>query len=105
MKLIKDFIKPKGKKKYYKFSNDNQQMSKAYNIFNKLKQGKLKGKKLSLQELLFIDRMEELNEKCKLNQQRFNHDYKILHSVLLLNTVLYQKSIDINLTDIKKYKK
>ena len=103
MKLIKDFIKTKSKRKHYKFPSDNQQMSKAYKIFNKLKQGELKGKKLSLQELLFIDKMEELNEKCKSNQQKYNQDYKILHSVLLMNRVLYQKNTSVNLTDIKKY--
>ena len=37
------------------------------------------------------------------DQQKYNQDYKILHSVLLMNRVLYQKNTSVNLTDIKKY--
>lgn len=111
MKLIKDFIQPKRKKKKkkhrsdkFRYPSDIHQSSKAYKIYNGLKNTKSNGTKLSVEQEMYIDKMQELDEKCSSNPDRYDHNYKIFNSVYFMNKVLYQMNGGIRLTDIWRHK-
>tara|TARA_R100000700_G_C3053733_1_gene71792 strand:+ start:91 stop:441 length:351 start_codon:yes stop_codon:yes gene_type:complete len=111
MKLIKDFIQPKKKKKKkkhkfdkFRYPSDIHQSSKAYKIYNGLKKAKSTGAKLSVEQEMYIDKMQELDDKCSSNPDRYDHDYKILNSVYFMNKVLYQRSDGARLTDLWRHK-